>query len=128
MNLALQPDGEDWLVSGTLQGQQIEHRLDGNVAPVSDLGQMMAVNSLFNGGGDQVTMDVWVPGANPTQFLASRVELTDKQQGDAVLTMGPMSMNVRFEPSGSLLAGTFKAGAAEINMERIWTDGAFPTR
>ncbi len=126
MNLALQPDGEDWLVSGTLQGQPIEHRLNGNVAPVSDLGQMMAVNSLFDQGGDQVTLDVWLPDANPTQFLASRVQLTDKKQGDAVLTMGPLSMDVRFEPSGSVLAGSFKSGATEIHMERIWADGAFP--
>lgn len=126
MSLALDPlEGGAWWVSGTLQGKEIDQEIDGAAAPVSELGQMLAVQDLMADSQRQsATVSVWVPAADPTQFLEAEVALDPEGRGR--LTMGSLSIAAEFDPSGSLLTGALQAGAAEMVLERIWVRGTPP--
>jgi hypothetical protein len=127
MNIALEPQGGGaWSVSGLLQGKEISQELNGAVRPVSELGQMMAVEALLADAQREVTtLDVWVPAADPTQFLQAQVALdpAGRDEGRGRLTMGPLTMSARFDRSGSLLNAGMQAGAAQMELERIWVRG-----
>ncbi len=127
MNVALAPreDG-NWSVSGMLQGKEISQQLNGAVAPVSELGQMMAVQALMaDAQRDVTTLDVWVPAADPTQFLQAEVALDPaaREEGRGRLTMGPLTMLAQFDSSGSLLTAGMQAGSTRMELERIWVRG-----
>ena len=129
MNLSLDPlDDGNWSVSGTLQGKAIEHELDGSEAPMSELGQMLAVQRLMaDQSRKSASISVWVPAADPTQFLQAEVALDPKSaDGRGRLTIGPLSIAAQFDQSGSLMTGALQAGAAEIILDRIWVSGRLP--
>lgn len=130
MALALDPrDSGTWQVSGTFHGKEIDEKLDGAIQPQSELGQMLAVQELLaDEQGNELTMDIWLPDADPTRFLQAGIELQDGRREDrfASLTLGPMSIAAQFDSSGSLLNGTMQAGAAEMRIERIWASGTLP--
>jgi len=129
MNLALDPleDGV-WLVSGTLQGKEIDQEINGTAEPVSELGQMLTVQALMADPSRKLAnLSVWVPAADPTQFLQAEVALDPKgRDGRGRLTMGPLSIAAQFDPSGSLVTGALQAGAAEMVLDRIWIRGTPP--
>ncbi|MDJ0926712.1 MAG: hypothetical protein QNJ73_03590 [Gammaproteobacteria bacterium] len=130
MNLALDPlDAGLWGVSGTFQGKEIAHEIVHDSAPMSELGQMLAVQDLL-ADGDRVStsVPVWMPAADPTGFIEAEVALEPEGREDGLgrLTMGPLSIDARFDPSGSLMAGTLQAGAAQLVLERVWVNGTLP--
>ena len=75
-----------------------------------------------------VTMEVWIPAADPTRFMAADVSMApdDRDEGRGTLTLGPMAIAAQFDASGSLLNGSLDAGPAQMVMERIWADGTPP--
>jgi hypothetical protein len=129
MQLSLEPSASgDWQVSGTIQGKDFKQALDGGINPVSDLGQMLAVNGMMTRQqANPTTMDVWVPSADPGRFLAANVELdTHGEPGRGTVTIGPMSITAQFDSSGSMVTGSVHAGATAISLQRIWVRGELP--
>lgn len=130
MQLSLAPmeDGS-WYVSGTYHGKTIERELEAGARPVSEIGQMMAVQQLFNDvERDDVAMDVWIPQADPTQFLSAGVAMAadGRAEGLGQLTLGPMSIDAEFDPSGSLRSGHMQAGVMSVELDRVWVEGTPP--
>ena len=129
MNLSLDPlDDGNWSVSGTLQGKAIDYQVDGAMAPMSELGQMLTVQRLMaDPSRKSANISVWVPAADPTRFLQAEVALDPKSaDGRGRLVMGPLNISAQFDQSGSLMTGTVQAGAAEVVMDRIWVSGRLP--
>ncbi len=129
MNLSLDPlDNGNWSVSGTLQGKAIDYQIDGAMVPMSELGQMLTVQHLMaDQSRKSANISVWVPTADPTQFLQAEVALDPKSaDGRGRLVMGPLSISAQFDQSGSLMTGTVQAGAAEVVLDRIWVSGRLP--
>lgn len=130
MQLALEPtEPGRWRVSGTFQGKEISHELAAAAHPMSELGQMLAVrNLLADHGRDRVELDVWVPSADPTQFMETEVafESSGREHGLGELTMGPLAIAAEFDRAGSLLHGRIDAGPSQMFLERVWARGTPP--
>jgi hypothetical protein len=130
MMLSLAPaENGGWQISGTYQGKELSSEIPTDVQPMTELGQMKAVRQLLDAGGmTDISMDVWVPQADPTQFLRAGVTLSGDEQapGSATLTMGPMSVAARFDPNGSMMTGHMQVGAVDMHLERVWADGTLP--
>ena len=126
MNLALDPreDG-GWSVSGKLRGKDVDYAIDED-APVSELGQLLAVRALLGDAGtDTASLPMWVPTADPSQLLNAEVTIDPRgrNEGFGQLNVGPIAILAQFESNGSLRYGTMEAGPAKITLERIWTRG-----
>jgi hypothetical protein len=126
MQLSLAPTAEGaWRVSGTYHGKEIARELDGSAQPVSEIGQMMAVQELFaSKDRSNVDMPIWIPAADPTRFLTAGVALDDDGGGN--LTLGPMTIAAQFDRTGSMRSGRIQAGVASIEVDRVWVDGTPP--
>lgn len=129
-HLTLEPtDRGNWLVSGTFQGKDISAEINGPVQPMSEVAQMRAVESLLaDPKRERVSLLVWVPDADPTQFLEAGVELAPngRKTGQATLTLGPLAIAAQFDEHGSLLNGQMQVGAAEMAMQRVSARGTLP--
>lgn len=130
MQLSLDPleDGS-WLVSGTFQGKEISEEIAEPARPISEVGQMYAVRDLVaDDSRSNVTLDVWVPDADPTRFLEASVAMVSGKgkELDGTLMLGPLAIAATFDKSGSLLNGRMQAGQVEMVLERVWVDGALP--
>ena len=68
---------------------------------------------------------MWVPDADPTSILQATIERTDKDtSGEALLTLGPMSMQATFDDAGSVTYSSMQIGALEFILERVWHRGS----
>jgi hypothetical protein len=130
MQLSLGPTEDGlWLVSGSLQGKEISHEFGADAEPISELGQMFAVQELLaSEDHDSRSLQVWVPSADPTQFLDAQVALVPggREQGRADLSMGPLTVAAEFDRFGSLRHGRVQTGPSEMIMERVWVNGTPP--
>jgi hypothetical protein len=129
MMLSLSPHEEGgWQLSGTYQGKTLEQEIVSDARPITELGQMLAVRDLLADDQQSVTMDVWVPQADPTQFIPAAVSRdgADDGPGAATLTMGPMSVAAHFDPNGSMAHGRLLDSPMDMQLERVWADGALP--
>lgn len=130
MQLSLEPQGGgNWMVAGLFQGKEINHELSSVAEPISEIGQMAAVRDLLaDGDRDKVELNVWVPSADPIQFMEARVaiESSGHENGVGELVMGPLSIAAQFDSTGSLLSGRIDAGPAEMFLERVWVRGTPP--
>ena len=100
-----------------------------SLGPVSEIGQMRAVQHLLTDSEkSSVTMNVWIPAADPTRFLEAGVSMgaDGRDEGFGTLTLGPMAIAAQFDQAGSLLNGRLDAGATQMVMERVWADGTPP--
>ena len=126
MNLALDPlEQGGWSVSGNVRGKDVAYEIDA-AAPMSELGQFLTVRNLLSDTErDAASLPMWVPAADPSQFVETRVAIdpSGRDQGFGQLTVGPIEILAQFEKNGSLRYGTMAAGAAKITQERIWVSG-----
>ncbi len=117
-------DENGWTVSGTFQGKELETTLDGDVEPMSELGQQFGAEDLMAGEAEAVTLPIWIPEADPTSFLMATLERIDGDgRNNARVVMGPISMDVELDKSGSAKSGSMQIGAAVVTMERVFVDG-----
>ena len=124
MRLDRNDDG-DWVSSGTYQGKEIEHVIDGSLQPLSELGQMRVVKSLFESDDTEAFFQLWIANADPTRFLEGRLQRDNTMVTDAgTLSLGPLSFDARFDDDGALRRATTRMGAAEMTIDRVWTQGA----
>lgn len=125
-NMTLQRnDAGDWVSSGTKQGKPLEVELDGALSPTSELGQMAITRELLAGTETSASMDVWVPGADPTRFLESRIVRDDaEEKGQANVTLGPISYAGKFDDYGNMIDAEMVVGPVTINIDRIWSRGS----
>jgi len=126
MDLALDPlkDG-GWAVSGSFGGKDVEYEIEATT-PMSELGQFLTAKDLLaDTERNSATLTVWLPSADPSQFLTAAVAInpSGRAQGFGQLTVGPIEILAQFDENGSLRYGTMTAGPAEITHERIWVRG-----
>ncbi len=121
MQLDRNDDG-DWISTGIFQGKEISYVIDGDIVPLSELGQMQRVDTLFDGDATRTDMQVWLPSADPTGFLTGVIEQTGEDR-KATMTLGPLALDAGFDDKGSLTEATINAGANTLMLERIWTNG-----
>lgn len=118
------PNDGLWEVSGTFQGKEIQTTLDGDIAPISELGQQFSAEEVIRGDSDSVTVPVWIPEADPTSFLMATIERIDGDgRNNARFAMGPITMDVELDDTGSARTGSMQIGAATVTMERIHVEG-----
>ena len=114
-----------WSVSGSFRGKDIGVEIEG-AAPMSELGQILTARELLaDAGRKSAPLTIWLPSADPSQFLTAEVAIdpSGREQGFGQLTVGPIAILAQFDENGSLRHGTMAAGAAEITLERIWLRG-----
>lgn len=124
-NLSLQRnDAGAWISGGVLQGKEIETELDGALSPTSELRLITTARDLFAGPATSVTLDVWVPSADPTQFLQTTFTRDDAEvERQANVTLGPISYIGQFDEYGNLADAVMSIGPMTINVNRIWSAG-----
>ena len=123
--LELTRDADDaWLVSGTFQGKELTATLDGNVVPLSPLGQQFRAQELLLDEAERVSFEAWLPQADPTSFLTATIERLDGDGGNnARMLMGPIAMDVDMDDTGSIRSGSIQVGPALMTIERVFVDG-----
>ncbi len=124
-NLSLQRnDTGAWVSGGILQGKEIETELDGAIAPASELRLLTTARELFAGSETSVTLDMWVPAADPTRFLQSTLTRDDAEvAGQGKITLGPISYLGHFDENGNMTDAVVSIGPMTIDAERIWSAG-----
>ena len=124
-NLSLRRNEADaWISGGTLQGKEIAIELDGAISPASELRLLTTARDLFAGTETSATLDVWVPSADPTQFLQTTLTRDDSEiKGRANVTLGPMSYDGTFDEYGNMEDAVMSMGPIQINIERVWSKG-----
>ena len=114
----------NWQVSGTFQGKELNETIDGSIEPVSEVGEMQIARQLFAGDDTSVTYPVWVTDADPTQMLDGTITRDDADTaGQAVLTLGPLSLQGQFDDTGALVRAGMQMGASELVIEQVWHEG-----
>lgn len=117
-------DSADWQVSGTFQGKPLEHVIDGSEAPISDLGSIQIARAFFAGDATEVSFPMWISDADPTRMLQATMQREDKNTaGEALLILGPLSMQTSFDDAGSVTYSSMQIGALEFALERVWHRG-----
>jgi len=118
-------DVGDWVVAGTFQGKELEEVIDGNIEPLTGVGEMQLARDLMAGDDTSVAYPVWTTEVDPTRFLEAGIERDDAEtDGQVVLTLGPLTMNGRLDATGSLEYGAMQMGASQLIFERVWLRGA----
>ena len=114
----------DWVVAGTFQGKPIETTIDGEVTPLSELGQIRAARELFAGTAETTAFMVWLDEADPTRIGEARLTRDPEAAGRrARLEVGPLTMDFEFAADGAVTGGTMQMGPVAIDVERIWHRG-----
>lgn len=128
MDLIIQRnDDEDWVVNGTLQGKEIAQDIDGDLQPLSEIGQVRAARALFAGEDDEASYLAWVADADPTRFIEARMIRQDSEvDGQARLELGPVALMARFDSRGSIEEAEIAIGAVAMQMHRVWSRGEIP--
>jgi len=117
-------DNGDWVSSGIYQGKNIEQVIDGNLEPLSELGQMQVVKSLFDSDATEAAFTLWLANADPTRFLEGKLIRENVEViGQGTLSLGPLTFDARFDDDGALSHATMRMGAAEMAVNRVWTQG-----
>ena len=124
-NLDLRRDAEDnWIVSGTFQGKELDVTLDADAVPLSALGQQFRTEEFLDSEDDRITFAAWVPDADPASFLTAALERIDDDSPHNVrMLIGPVIMDAEVDETGSAKRGSMQAGAATMHIERIYVDG-----
>ena len=125
-NLTLnRDDNGDWVSAGLLQGKEVSTIIGGTTEPYSELAMLALTREYLAGNEERTAFPMWIPSADPTQFLpvvlrrdAAAEKLT------AVVEMGPMEINGRFEEDGNMVHGTMSAGPINMSIDRVWHRGA----
>ena len=128
-NLYLQRNDDDaWVSGGTMQGKQIETILDGDISPASELRMITAARELFAGDDTSVTLDVWVPSADPTRFLQATFTRDDAEvERQAEVSLGPINYVGQFDEHGNLADAVMALGPVTVTINRVWSAGT-PSR
>ena len=124
-NLSLKRNAADaWISGGVMQDKEIETELDGAISPASELHLIKAARDLFAGSETSVTLDIWVPAADPTRFLQSTLTRDDAEvERQANVTLGPISYVGQFDEYGNMVDAVMSIGPITINIERVWSAG-----
>ncbi len=129
-DLALEKNDDDiWRVSGPFNGKDIDITIDDDTTPISPLGQMiLARDTIAAKNKSLVPFPIWVPQADPSSFMEGtlQVEKFSRRGNKAVLTTGPISMNVVLDKTGSSSEVAVAAGPNTILMERMSVAGQLP--
>jgi hypothetical protein len=121
MKLERNMDG-DWLSSGIFQGKEIAQVLDGSQQPISEIGQMQIIKSLFEGEATEALFPLWISNADPTRFLEGKL-LRGKAERQGTLVLGPMEFDANFDENGSLTGASMDMGPAKMSIDRVWARG-----
>ncbi|MEM6513206.1 MAG: hypothetical protein AAF660_09345 [Pseudomonadota bacterium] len=121
LQLSRNDDG-DWVSYGTYQGKEISYVIDGDIVPLSELGQMRQADELFDSETRQADMPVWLPSADPSTFITGVIEKSGNGR-EARLTLGPIGLDARFDEHGSISEASFAIGANTLQLERVWVYG-----
>jgi len=114
----------DWVVAGTFQGKELEEIIDGNIEPLTGVGEMQLARDLMAGDDTSIAYPVWTTDADPTRFLEASITRDDEETaGQVILTLGPLTMNGRLDEIGSLEYGAMQMGASQLIFERVWNRG-----
>ncbi len=124
-NMMLQRnDAGAWVSSGSLQGKELEHEIDGALEPASEWRQLAVVRDLFAGEDETASLLVWVPDADPTRFIEATIDRGDAAaERQATMTIGPIRSTGSFDASGHLVEADMAVGPAQMKIRRIWSQG-----
>jgi hypothetical protein len=130
--LRLEPEGDRWNVSGTLQGKELAQSLVAAPAPDSLLTSAWAIRDLTRATGSSgraTTQRLWVPGIDPTRLINVTTRIAEPVPPAAVKatqSMGPVTAELVLDrTSGDLVRGSLPIGAQRMEMVRVHVQGEF---
>ncbi len=116
---------ESWVVSGTVQGKELDIVLDSQQPLLSSLGQQRAARDLFAGDDDETSFELWLPEADPSRILSASIARNDADVArQAMLKLGPLEMLAIIDDIGSVESATMQVGPAELSMQRVYVTGS----
>jgi hypothetical protein len=119
-----------WSVEGTFQGKPLSTRIQSSRAPVSWLGEALALRETLaqRGAGAELTTTRWVPDADPTRLLDGTLTVERQlgpEQFAAKLVTAGLEADLVVDRRGTIASGSMDMGAAAVDFERVYTGGAF---
>ena len=118
-------DAGTWISGGMLQGKELEYEIDGELQPLSALQQVAMARELFAGEAPSLGGQVWIPSADPTNFLDATMTRDDAEVSrQARMSIGPLNFTGRFDTDGNLSDADMTVGPVAIRVERIWSRGS----
>ncbi|MCH9647577.1 MAG: hypothetical protein K0U98_05015 [Deltaproteobacteria bacterium] len=126
-NLSLIPQEDDtWLVQGLYQGKDLEENL-GEEDLRSSLGQLLDLQDFLPDAavGDTLETAEWLPGADPTQFSVTTIELLEPlESGYKVKIDAGLLMEAEVDAKGNLRLMSATMGHLSFRGERIYQHGS----
>lgn len=114
---------ENWAVTGTLQGKEIQAPIDSDVALISTLGQLLWVREMMRAEeAGTVDLNMWLPDVNPIALSTVEIAITESDKGK--LTLGPMVFDAEFDLHGDLKRGATDLGGMAMEITKVWEQGA----
>lgn len=132
VNLELRPveaEGAEqrWSVTGEFQGKPLDMTIDSAVAPISELGNVLATADLQRSTDrNSVTMTAWLPDVDPTSFLPVDLTLNESDRSKGQMEMSGIDMQMTLDRSGNVVDGVGDMGPARFAMKRVWERGQIP--
>ena len=114
-----------WMVSGTLQGKEVQFAIDGDVEPASELRQLALAREVFREGATSAEAAVWLPSLDPSQFIVTTMTRDDAEvERQAKMQLGPIAYTGLFDDEGNMYDATVSVGPVNIKIERVWSRGS----
>jgi len=131
MNLSLTlGENGGYSVAGMFQGKDLKVDIETDEILVSEVSQQLETQRMIaDPEQNSITMSIWEPSADPTQFLEGSMAFEPGGRKDlkAIATIGPITMKFGMDKYGNLLRGLVELGPTTTVMENILMLGEPPT-
>jgi hypothetical protein len=130
-NLALRPKDSDWIVEGELQGKQVSVALPKGAAPGTWVAQALELRKLLATPDPVATehgIALWA-SSDPGRLTESKLKVLSKVDAThyrAAGSTGTVNADMTLDAiTGMATATEIRIGPQQVNIERIYVNGAF---
>lgn len=114
---SLSNQDDKWIVTGQLQGKDVNVTLSHNTWLLSDFGGYLAGASLLSSDQDSVAYSMWIPDADPSAVQAVTLsKIANSSDANIKFDMGPFSLDYLANQYGALIKGSMQQGPVSINL------------
>ena len=115
---------ESWLVSGQMQGKEVNSTLEYNGWLLSSIGSYRAAAELLASDETSAEYQLWTSQADPTSAMKIVVsKLTDDNNANIKVDMGPMVLKYHSDEQGVMHNGVVMQGGMELGFAPLYSKG-----
>lgn len=124
-SFTLQKPEDSWIVDGQLQGKPVQQQLSHKDNILSGYGSYVETLKLLDSDNSSTTFYTWLSDADPTSAVEATLEqVTNNLNANFAMTLGPLQMYLKAEPSGVIKQINMNQGPVEFTFELMNVKGA----